>query len=36
MDFLKVVCGGMNWIEMAQVKERWRSLDNVVMNLRVP
>jgi len=36
MDFLKVGYGCMNWIEMAQVKEKWRSLVNVVMNLRIP
>ena len=36
MDFLKVGCGGMNCIEMAQVKERWRSHVNEIMKLRVP
>ena len=27
--------GGMNWIELAKVRDRWRVFVNVVMNLRV-
>jgi hypothetical protein len=26
----------MDWIDMAQDRERWRSLVSAVMNLRVP
>jgi hypothetical protein len=36
MDLEVVECGDMDWIELAQGKDRWRKLVNAVMNLRVP
>jgi hypothetical protein len=36
MDFQEVRLGGMDWTKLAQDRDSWQELVNVVMNLQVP
>jgi hypothetical protein len=35
MDLQEVGCGGKDWIDLAQDRDRWWSLVNVIMNIQV-
>jgi hypothetical protein len=36
MDLREIGFGDVDWIDLAQDRDRWRTLVNTIMNLRVP
>jgi hypothetical protein len=36
IDLLEIGCGSVDWIGLAQDRDKWRALVNAVMNLQVP
>jgi hypothetical protein len=36
MDLRQIGWGAMDWIDLAQNRDQWRALVNIVMNLKVP
>jgi hypothetical protein len=36
MDLREIAWDGVEWIDMAQDRDQWRSLVNTVLNLRLP
>jgi hypothetical protein len=36
MDHRELGWGGVDWIDLAQNRDQWRALVNMIMNLRVP
>jgi hypothetical protein len=36
MDLTEIEWDGVDWIDMAQDRDQWGALENMVLNLRVP
>jgi hypothetical protein len=36
IDLREIEWDGRDWIDLVQVRDQWRALVNMVMNLRVP
>jgi hypothetical protein len=36
IDLRRIGWGGVDWIDLAQIREQWRTVVNTVMNLWIP
>jgi hypothetical protein len=36
MEFQEVGCEGMDWMDVAQARDRWQALVNALINFQVP
>jgi hypothetical protein len=36
MDLREIGWSGMDWIDLAQNRDQWRAVVNMIMNLQVP
>ena len=36
MDLQELGCGGLDWIDLSEDRDRWQAVVNAVMNLPVP
>jgi hypothetical protein len=36
IEIVEIIWGGVDWIDLAQGRDKWRALVNAVMHLRFP